>query len=182
MGLILEDGKGRGNQAEVNSDNMLAVKAVTQTEIDFVSDEDGNAYAWASGTYNPGTGDDTILLVKNTSDSLNLHIDTIWLSTAVDTRVVIHLITADVTLAGVTVVGTNLNTTSSNVAPASAIRDETGNSQGDIIWSAEIFAASQPQAIQFDGAVILGKNISIGVDYVTDPTACDVTIMGHFNG
>ena len=182
MGLILEDGKGKGNQAEVNSDNQLTVKAVIETEIEFNSEAKGGAYAWASGTYNPATGDDTILLVKNTSDTLNLHIDTVWLSTAVDTRVVIHLVTADVTLAGITIVGTNLNTNSSNVAPASAIRDETGNTQGTIIWSGEIFAASQPQVIEWDGAVILGKNISIGVDYVTDPTACDVVIIGHFNG
>lgn len=180
MGLILEDGKGKGNQAEVNINNQLVVRAITQTEADFVSDMLGNAYSWASGTYNPATTGDTILLVKNTSDTLNLHINSIWLSTAAETRVVIHLVTADVTVIGTTITGTNLNTNSNNVAPAEAARDETGNSQGSVIWSGEIQAATNPYEVRFDGAILLGKNISIGVDYVADPTACDVTILGHF--
>lgn len=179
MGLTIDDGKGSGSSAEVTTDNLLKTFAVTETEFEFSSDVKGKAFAWASGTYDPAAGD-TILLVKNTSTSEELHIDAIWLSTDVDTRVVIHMPTTNVTVAGTTITGTNLNSQSGNAAAASAARDETGNTQGDIIWSGEIMAAEGMTDVSLGGALILGQNASVGVDFVANVAACDVTIWGHY--
>jgi len=181
MGLRLEDGKGRGFEVAIESDNHLQTDSVVQTKVEHLSEEKGDSYMWASGSYDPMVGNDTILLVQNTSDTQNLHINRIWLSTAVDTRVTIHLVTVALTPAGTAIVGTNMNTNSSRVAAAIAKRDETNNSIGSIIWSGEIYALSGPYEVVIAGAVILGKNKSIGVDYVVDPTACDVTIMGYYD-
>jgi len=179
MTFQIEDGKGNGYKAEVNVDKQLVTFSISETEFEFISKEKGQAYSWASGTYDPAAGD-TILLIKNTSSTKKLHIDLIILSTDTDTRVVIHAPTTEVTPTGTAITGTNLNLTSSNAADATAIRDETDNSQGNVIWSAEIFAASGPHEVDMAGALILGTNDSIGVDYVADVGACDVTIMGHF--
>ena len=133
MGLQIEDGKGSGNNVEVNSDKQLVVLAITKNELKFVSQNKGLAFSWASGTYDPDAGD-TILLVKNTSATKELHIKSITLSCDTETRAVVHLPTTDVTVTGTTITGTNLNAASSNVAEASAAKDETGNSQGNIVW------------------------------------------------
>lgn len=179
MGFQLEDGKGRGFKSEVDAKQRHQVKAITLPEFHDASD-DGNSYSWTSGTYNY-TGVDTILLVKNTSDTLDLHIEGIWLSVDTDTIAAIHLVTADVTLSGTTITGTNLNTGSANVAPAEAARDEVNNTQGSLIWDAEIYAVNGPVYIPLEGAVRLTKNKSIGVDYVTTGGACGVTILGFFD-
>lgn len=176
--MFWEDGKGSGFKAGVNSENRGLVHAVSVGELRHVAGEFARSYIWASGTYNYDAAD-TILLVKNIGVPL-LHVDGVWLSVDTDTRVVIHLPTAEVTVAGVTVTGVNLNTSSGNVAEASAAQDETGNTQGGVIWSGEIHAAQAPVFIPFGGAVILAKNKSIGVDYVTVGTACDVVIIGHY--
>lgn len=178
--MYIEDGKGRGFVAQVDSEGHLVVDALTITDMAHTSEEHGLSFSWASGSYNPATGDDTILLVKNTSTTRKLFIKGITISTAAETRVVVHLPTTEVTPAGTTITGINLNTNSNNVAEASAKRDETNNTQGDIIWSGEIQAATNPYDIQLFGAVIIGQNRSIGVDFVADPTACDVTIVGYF--
>lgn len=113
----------------VSLDGHAAVDAVTQTELEHASGEHGLGYSWSSGTYDPAVGD-TILLIKNTSD-LELHIEMIWLSTDVDTRVVIHCPTTVVTPAGTAVTNVNLNRGKPNDADlADARRDETDNSQG----------------------------------------------------
>lgn len=177
---LIEDGTGGGFRAQVDRKKRLRTHSVIETDLHAVS-EDGDAYSWASGTYNPAAGAETVLLVKNTGNA-PLHIEGIWLSTDIDTRVQIHIPTSEVTVTAgnAVVVGRNLNTGSSNVAEASAASDETNNTQGDIIWSAEIYAVSGPFYVDFQGAVILAKNVSIGVDYVIDVAALDVTIIGFF--
>lgn len=165
---------------KVNKDGAASVVAVTETELRN-SAGNGLAYTWPSGTYS-SANDDTILLVKNTT-VLNLHIDKIWLSTDTDTRVVIHLPTVTVTTpAGTAVADVNLSTNFPNDADvAVAIRDETTNVQGSVLWSGEIMAAGVPFVVDFEEAVTLAKNRSIGVDYLLAATACDVTIIGHFS-
>ncbi len=174
----IEDGTGAGFRAKVDKKNRLTAKAVVLPEIHDESDG-GNAYSWVSGTFDYAAAD-TILLVKNTGED-KLDIEGVWLSGDTDTRVEIHLVTADVTVAGTTIVGVNLNTGSANTASAEAARNETGNTQGSIIWSGEIHATQNPLFVPLYGSVILAKNKSIGVDYVTNGAACDVTILGFFD-
>ncbi len=178
MSIQIEDGKGSGFKAQVNDENQLIVRAVTESILEHVSEEKGEAYSWASQTYTPSAGD-TVLLVKNTSVE-HLHIFKVWLSSDIETRWIIHLPTTEVTPTGTTITGVNLNTSKSGVAEATAIRDETNNSIGDVLWSGETQAASPPYLLEFDGALILAKNKSLGVDIVGNPGAVDVTIIGHY--
>ena len=178
MALKILGANGIGNEAYVTG-NRLHVDAKMTPRVGIQSRDNGSTFSWASGTYD-ADANDTILLVKNTSTTQNLYVTTICLSTDVETRVVIHLPTTDVTVAGTTITGTNLNTVSANVASASAARDETGNSQGNIIWSGEIQAATNPFSVEFFASIVLGQNKSIAVDYVADVAACDVNILGFY--
>lgn len=176
-GITIKDGL-TANTARVDRNNRLEVNAVMKREIEQISEDEGQAYSWASGTYNPDALD-TILLLKNTS-VIHLHISAIWISSDTDTRVIVHLPVAEVTPTGTAIVGTNLNTGSQNVAEATAIRDETNNTQGPIIFSGEIHAAANPFVTSPDGSLIIAKNSSIAVDFVSAVTACDVTIIGYY--
>ncbi len=178
-GLQIEDGKGSGRRASVSTSNRLDTSARANKRLFYISRDNGQLFSWASGTADIDGGD-TALLVKNTATNKNLYIEHIWISSNTETRVIVHLPTTEVIVTGTTIIGINLNTGSSNVAEAAAARDQTNNSQGDIIWSGEIQATSAPLEIEFDGALILAKNRSVGVDILADGSAFDVTIIGHF--
>lgn len=178
--MQIEDGTGSGKLALVDKDNHLGVFAVTETDYEFVSEHKGLAFSWTSQTYDPDAGD-TILLIKNTSATKELHIDNICINSDTETRVIVHLITVNITPAGTTITGVNLNTRSGNIAEAIAKRDETANTQGSVIVAIEVQATSPPTIMNFGGSVILGTNASIGIDFVSATTACDVSIFGHYD-
>jgi len=176
------DGKGKGARAEVTSENQLVVFAVTQSELEHESEENGLSYVWASDIINAGAANDTTLLIKNTSNTA-LHIDTIFITCgSVASEFTIHLPTTEVTVTagsgGAVVTGVNLNTTSSNVADASAASNESNNSQGDVICT--VFLAIDRSQLVSTSGLILGKNKSIAVDTVEDTTEAAITIIGHF--
>lgn len=179
MGIQILDGTGGGSLAQVTTEGHLVIDAFALEEIAHISNEHGQAFTWSSGTYD-GAAADTVLLVKNTSSVRKLFIQSIWMSSDVETRVVIHVPTSEVTPTGTAVTGRNMNITSGNVAEATAIRDETNNTQGNIYWSGEIPILSTPYEVRLHSALILGQNDSLGVDYVADAAACDVVIMGYF--
>jgi len=177
--LMLEDGKGTGNRAEVNKENQLVVSAITVSELEHESEENGQGYNWTTDIVDPAAGAATVLLLKNTSDT-PLHIETVLIANgSTVSEYTIHLPTSEVTLTGgATVTGTNLNTASSNVADASAQSNETNNVQGNVIYDVFLLVDT---TIEIDTpGLILGKNKSIGVDVVTDVSESSVTIVGHF--
>lgn len=175
---IIEDGKGTGNKAQVTSENQLVVSAVVATEFEHESEENGAAYNWSTDLVNL-TGDDTVLLVKNTSDT-SLHIECIKIANgSVASEYTIHLPTTEVTVTGVTVTGTNLNTGSSNVAEASAASNESNNTQGTVIET-KFLAVDSNVDISFVG-LIIAKNKSIAVDVVEDTAESAITITAHYS-
>lgn len=179
MGFQIEDGKGTGNLAEVNVKNLLQTHAVTETEL-VEEAENGNAYSWSNVSYDYAAGD-TILLVRNESSTEKLHIDRMRIHGSTATEIVIHCPTVAFTPTGTAVTGVNLNRISGKTASATAKANETQNTQGDVIMRAAI-AGSATNSERFDigEAVILGNGQSIGVDFVSDGSACRVTILGHF--
>lgn len=177
MGLQIEDGKGTGFKAEVNKEQQLVVKAITQSELEHESEQNGAGYNWSSGTIDIDAAD-TVLLVKNTSDT-PLHIECIKISNgALASEYTIHLPTTEVTPTGTAVTGTNLNTGSSKVADADAKSDETNNSQGNIIKT--VYLAVDSEHPEETPGLILAKNKSVAVDVVANTAESAVTIIGHY--
>jgi len=170
-------GKAGINEQKVTSEGQALVRAVSTPDLEHSSEVDGAAYNWSSKDVNIDAGD-TILLVKNTSDT-SLHINTIEVGTATNTTsVVVHLPTSEVTPTGTAVTGTNINTGSSNVADALAKSDETNNTQGNVLRIA--FLASNSNIIIDTPGVILGKNKSIGIDVVNTTQQIAATVIGHY--
>jgi len=174
----IEDGKGSGNRAQVNKENQLVVAAVVSSELEHESEENGQAYAWTSGDINIDATD-TVLLIKNTSDT-PLHIESLQVGGGTNTTsVVIHLPTTEVTPTGGTAVtGTNLNTASSNVADANARSDETDNTQGNKLYT--VYLEADANVFVQTPGLILAKNKAIGVDVVNTTQQISATIVGHY--
>ena len=70
-----------GNVADVNEDSQLLVKSISESELEFVSEEKGNAYSWSSSFATGGTDVD-VIYVENTSQTMNLVIDQIVVGAA----------------------------------------------------------------------------------------------------
>lgn len=179
MAFVIKDGAS-GKTAKVNDQNQLLTRSIVESELEDASEE-GQAYSWVSGNLDIDAAD-TMLLVKNKSDT-ELHITAITCAAGnVATRYVLHLPTTDVTVAvgagGAVVVGRNLNTGSANVADASAASDEEGNSQGNVIDDISLLPTTT-LVVNVEG-VILAKNKSVAVDQVSESTAGSVTIKGHY--
>jgi hypothetical protein len=178
MGMQIEDGQGNGRLAFVEKDGHLLTHAISDREVHDTSLNKGLAFNWVNVSYDYDAGD-TILWLRNDSTKRPLVINKIvlWCDTA--TEVVIHF-PEETVPAGTEVAGVNLNRTSGNTAEATAYSDETGNTQG-AVGARYRLPAGIPAALDVEGAIILGKNGEIGIDFVTDGGACLAAINGYFH-
>lgn len=177
--MIIEDGTGTGRKLEVDIRNRAEVNAQAGDKIYYISRLDSEAYSFSNATYNYDAGD-TILLVRNDNPDKDFYITRMWLQGDTATEVVMHCPTASFTPTGTAVTGSNGHRGSGRTAQATSIADETGNTQGDVLWRGAITANGASLDIQLQDAVILGYHNSVGIDYVTDGAAARVTIWGYF--
>jgi len=138
----------------------------------------GDAYTWTIETFDY-EGADTVLSVLNQHSDKNLYIYKILMHGDTETEVEIHVPTATFTPSGTAIVGVNLNRTSSKVAETICKAKETNNAQGAFVERVRI-KANKDYIVQLDGALVLGFDQAICVDYVTDGGEAHVSIWGYF--
>lgn len=169
---------GSPNEAKVDDTGKLLNFSTVEDEFESVSEQKGLAYNWTSKLVDVAANG-TVLLVKNTSKTHDLHIESITIdngSTASEFQV--QLPTTEVTPTGTTVTGTNLNTASSNVAEADAKSIETDNTQGNIIFN-PFLAVDRSRTINTRG-LIIGTNKSVAIDQVENTSEVSATIRGYY--
>jgi hypothetical protein len=180
MGLKIESGAGNGTEAFVTDSGRLTVTSRTAPRIYYQSRVGNRAFSWTNSSYNYSAAD-TILLVKNTSATHSLVIHSISFSGDATSIWQVHIPTTEVTPTGTSVSAVNLNGRFAGSPEATAIADETNNTQGSIIYSTYLLANTPHIYPDFLGnSVRLGANQSIGVDVVTVGTGAIVTIAGYF--
>jgi len=170
----IKDGDS-GDIARVENKH-LATTAIIVSEFEHASEEDGDGFIWASDAVNEAANG-TVLLVKNT-DSGQLHITSVRVSTDTATEVTVHLPTVEVTPTGGAVTGVKANTGKIGDAEATAKTSESDNTQGNVIGTV-FLAANASHEFNFEG-VVLAKNKSIGVDLVANVTLASCEILGHY--
>tara|TARA_Y100000310_G_C20639570_1_gene793119 strand:+ start:545 stop:1075 length:531 start_codon:yes stop_codon:yes gene_type:complete len=175
MTFVLE-GKS-GYKADVDIDGRQLVVAKSIDELAIIAREKGLAFSWSNVDYNY-SGADTILAVENNSPTKKLYITKILAGGDTASEVIVHVPTSNVTMAGTAVTGVCLNQASPEVAEATGIADETGNTQGNVVARGRIAAAGNSLIIKVP--VILAQDQMVGVDYVTVGAAASVTIFGFF--
>lgn len=165
-----------GNRMEVDDQKRALVDA--RSDFQRASDE-GDAFIWVMEMYDY-TAVDTILCVRNDHSTKKLHITEVRvLQGAGEVEVEIHVPTATFTAAGTAVVGTNLNRESGKVAEATAIADETGNTQGTIIQ--RLFTFNNVEVVlDFKGALKLGHDQALCIDLESGADWCLASITGYF--
>lgn len=172
-----------GSTATV-ANKALSVRNVSDFELAVAA---GNAFSWATLTYDPDAHD-TIGAVENNSSTMDLYIHEIHIQSDAASQYIVFSGTGNTMAGTAAVVGTNLNRNSGYVAPATAFADETANvaqaagyitSVGYKLYTG-IVAADGNVVIPVDGAVILPNDHFIGVDFTTAATAGNVTIIGYF--
>lgn len=176
--MEIKDGTGSGSLAGVSLDNRLEVSARQEERIFYSSRDDGQAFTWVTAT-STLAANDTLLLIKNTSKTKNLFIDSLLVTMASASVVTVHRPATVATPTGTAVAGTNLNGNSANTADATAIKDETTNALTVPLLKYQAVAAT-PIAFDLKGAVILGPDQSIAVDTVATQASFECKINGWF--
>lgn len=174
----IEDGKGRGNKAEVNAEQELVTRAIQESELEHASVA-GAAYSWYSGARDIDTGD-TMLFVRNDGDTLLIldRLDVIGSNVACTWT--IHLGSLTTTATGTEVVGVNLNVTfAALAADATAAFDEEAVVDGTEVRTFHTAATVQATPIPMVG-FILGKGHYIQINQETESTSGSVALIGHF--
>jgi hypothetical protein len=162
-------------------DDRLLTFAATDSEFEHVSEEESLSFTWASAQVNIDAAD-TIIMVRNVSDDLLLHIEDVDFGANVAAQFQVHLIKGSAALAGTAIVGVCLNQAKAKLAAtfAEAKGDETTNgTQGSIIWAGAV-AADTNKNIHYGGAIILAPGDAIGIDVVEEPAETNATISGYF--
>lgn len=177
-GFQIQDGKGKNGAAEVNLEQQLVVRAITEAELEHASARLGSAYSWVAPERDLVAGE-TMLFVKNTGliplvlDSLHINgsnVACIW-----DVG-----IGGDATTpAGSLITPVNLNQIfSANTPEAIAYTDETAIPDAPVLMRIKT-AADAHHKFDMTG-VILGRGHYIQVNQETESTSGSCILIGHF--
>ncbi len=169
---------GRGAN-EVGVDSMGRVGAYNPSEAHMQAHRNGQTYTWTGTNYNYDAAD-TILLIRNDSNSKDLVIDYIWIRGDTETDFTVHYTDGSVFApTGTAVTGVSTSRKKANSADATAIRDETANTQGNIALVGRL-TADLTEHVDLKSSVILGLDDCIAVDFTTDGGEAYVSILGHY--
>ncbi len=180
MGFQIEDGTGQGHKVKVLSDNMLTTHSVIETIIAHESANHGRAYVWTV-TQDWGA-DKNAIWIRNDSPIHNLHIERIVVSPPAICQVEIWVGNNNV-VAGVEIVGLNVNLGSGNVAETTARHSNTNVDAGAGMTILTTFyaGANTRSIISALGAIILNLNSEIAVNLVTEVGLTSVSMTGYFS-
>jgi hypothetical protein len=180
----IQDGKGRGYEAAVDSNNNLHTFAINRGEIMEVSIRDGESYNFGSNGYVDIGVTDTeygMLYVKNTNASKNLHIESIrTCGTTAQKWRMYKDVTAGTLVSNQTAgLNQNINLVSANTASATVYAGSGTVTDGTMIehWINDAGHSD----IEYKGALILGTNDTVALS-VEMPASGDVCcrIQGYY--
>lgn len=165
--MILEDGKGGGNSAEVDDHGRLYTKANVISHMSHHATYHKNAFIKNYNTTLPGTSETVCMIAIN--DSSANDIESHWLRISANADVEIKIYVDGVYASGGTlVVQENTNRTSKSI---SSIIGYEGGASGNIVLDTTnekeidgfFCAANAPIDIDLQGGIIFGKENSIAV-------------------
>ena len=178
--MQIQDGKGTGYLARVNSENQIHTYSEIETEIQHTSEEEGQAYIWTMAS--ALAADKNLLWLRNDNTTDPLIIDSIMVGCDDATGLVEIWTGTGNTAGGATVTGVNLNRGSNNAALATGKSLNTnvdGGTGMTLLLSAQVPAGASLQ-IQTHG-LILGYRDEVAINIVTDILLPTATIVGYYH-
>lgn len=175
--MYIDDGKGKGFQVGVNSDNQLLSKSITIPQYAFQSFLKGNEFIWVSSY--AATAADYVFSLRNDDQVNSLRISRFILSSTVATLWTFIKVTGG-TPAGTLVTGVNTNFSSGRLATVTCYGNAavTGSPTGSPFLKVYT-PISTHSAFETNGSIVLPANTAIAVQASTTGTVA-VTISGWF--
>jgi hypothetical protein len=175
--MLIDDGKGRGFKAEVNAENELVVRSISEPELEHASNM-GEAYSWDSQELDIVAGE-TMLYVRNDGDT-PLILDRLdFNGSDVICTWEIGIGSLTTVPAGTIVVGVNMNQVfSTKAAEATAFSDETAVDDAAVLFRVKTAISGHHQHDMT--GVILGKNHYVQINQETESNSGSVILIGHF--
>ncbi len=181
MGITIEDGKGKGFTAEVDSSNHLHVEAVTKPIASDIADSTQQAFSFPTDVINltSGAADKGLLLIENDNNE-RLHIDRIRVSSSGLVAFKFYR-NPGVASPGFTV-GSAINTSfASSITYTGSVRIglDTGSFSNGALFG-QVLVTDGHTSVNEAGAITLNKGNTIGITGKTDGVAqVGVTIFGY---
>lgn len=123
MAIQIEDGKGSGLLATVDTDNRLEVNAANRDEEHVINEEGGKVWSIPFEGLNPAGADDYVVYIKNTGDT-TIYVSEVDLSAdSAATQVEIHAVSG--TASGGTAISPVSRTIGSAALPTATIESGT---------------------------------------------------------
>jgi hypothetical protein len=175
--MQIQDGKGTGVRARVDSKGRLWVDAANFTAVSVVSVFFGDAFIW-SATADWGA-DVNVLWLRNDSRDKLLHIERLVACVAANAVVEVFVGNSN-TSGGTAVTGTCMNRANIQVAPATCTHTNTNvnGGTGMTLLGTYNMPATNVHSISFDGALVLGYYDEVAINIVTDVASSSFNIHG----
>lgn len=182
MGLMIEDGSGKGYQARVDASNRLFVYSITESLEHHTNIIHGESYNLLFSQTPTGAGD-CFLYMKNLNDE-DIILEGIVLNTATDETIEIKISDVGTALGGVDITPVNLNGGSNNQAQGTfqASNDITGVSGGFSLFKFFIKGGNSSSFFNFDQDIILPKNRTLTLYAVNGSIQIDGFLSFFYHG
>ena len=155
---MIEDGKGTGKNAEVDSENHLVVNAVSQSVEHWVNHVKGTAWNILFAATPTGAGD-CFFYLKNTGDE-DIVVEGMWLKVAADEYFDVNINDTGTPIGGTAITPVNLNS-GSGTSPTITLQqgnDITGLTAGNTAVRLYHASSTGSTNYNFDQDIILKKN------------------------
>lgn len=175
MGVIIEDGKGSSNKAQVDDENRLQVTSVVESSLAYNSRENETSFGISTPMLTLTTTGGRILFIKNTSNTLKFYFTDFWFnwnggSTNFNRPYYGQLIFGDTQPDTNTTTGGAgvLNQDSSNTSNLTVLywngtgNGMTGHTAGNTAFSWAGAIGASPY--HTDGCIIIGTNKTVSVN------------------
>ncbi len=182
MGTIVRDGSGDNYAAQVSLSKELSVTTGNQWQKACLR---GDAYYWASADADVNTGD-TLILVKNKTEKryLMIHGAFIMNGNVAATTYDFHVVTTGFTDTGTLLTGINMNANFGVTGDAIAWGDETGNTQGTVIFDHITTSAAVNELFTSDDVsafpLLIPPGGAFGIDQITESDSGWAGVYGYF--
>jgi len=186
MGLIIEDGQGKGNSAGVSEENRLLSECITSSNEHHVN----HLHAQAYNVYfeqSPTANNDCIFYMSNDND-IDMSIEGLRLSVSGACEIYCQINDKGTRLTATALTPVNLNGGSGNAADGTFERGAdldgatstiTGGSEFERI---KLIAATPTQMFNFEQDIILPKNSTMTIWCDTSTVTVNGTVIFNYHG
>jgi len=179
--MLIEDGKGTGRQAAVDSENRLMTLAISAALQQHINHDEGFCYSTFFSVTPTGAGD-CFGYIKNNSDT-DMVVTALMLRCASDETIQVKLGDSGTPVGGAAVTPTNRNAGSGNEADVTALQgvDITGLSGGSVAAGVFVQGGVNSMKVSIRSGLIIPKNKVLTLYAVTGTAAVMVGVSCNFH-